>query len=216
MIAAGVLTLSLGAFALAGCGVSGEEYTFEAENATFEGTGLVMGMTPGPATISQESAYMVNGELVADKTLVGVENFNGSGQKIIWKVNAPKACKAEITLHAASAAMYTNMPEDGDWTKASTGLSEINFTSSSLHKFSVNGTEAKLKGTLPGIVFDNQTVSMQTPGVWWNMGTAKAVVNLKEGENTIVLEIGTLEQGQSAGLNVDKIVIKAPAELTKA
>ena len=46
-IAAGALSVTLGAFALAGCGISGEEYTFEAEAAELAGQGLVMGQTPG-------------------------------------------------------------------------------------------------------------------------------------------------------------------------
>ena len=55
---------------------------------------------------------------------------------------------------------------------------------------------------------------MQEPGAWWDLGKATAIIDLKEGENTIVFEIVANVEGQnSAGLNVDKIVIKAPAEL---
>ena len=205
-IAAGALSVTLGAFALAGCGISGENYTFEAEDATIEGQGLVMGQYSGPASVSNPSQYKINGEL-QEETLVGVENFNSAGQKLTWTVNAASDCKAELTLYAASSVMYFN--EDG-----SAGLVEIDMAATEAYKLTVNETEASFKGKLPGAAWSNFMEGMQQPGAWWDLGTVTAIINLKAGENTIVFEIvGNVEGQQSAGLNVDKIVIKAPAEL---
>ncbi|MDE6505201.1 MAG: hypothetical protein K2L42_04945 [Clostridia bacterium] len=205
-IAAGALSLTLGAFALAGCGISGENYTFEAEDGELAGQGLVMGQTPGPASVSNPSAYKVYGEL-ADETLIGVENFNSAGQSITWTVTASSACKAELTLWAASSVMYFNQEDN------SIGLVEIDMAATEAYKLTCNDTKADLKGKLPGAQWADWS-AMQEPGAWWDLGKATAIIDLKEGENTIVFEIVSTVEGQnSAGLNIDKIVIKAPSEL---
>ena len=205
-IAAGALSVTLGAFALAGCGISGEEYTFEAEAAELAGQGVVMGQDPGSANVSNPSAYKVYGEL-ADDTVVGVENFNSAGQSITWTVTASSACKAELTFWAASSVMFFNQEDN------SMGFVEIDMAATEAYKLTCNDTEADLKGKLPGAKWADW-FGMQEPGAWWDLGKATAIIDLKEGENTIVFEIVANVEGQnSAGLNVDKIVIKAPAEL---
>lgn len=205
-IAAGALSLTLGAVALVGC-AGGKEYTFEAEHAKLEGMGNVMGQTEGPASISQETSYMFNGELVEDATLIGVENFNTAGQKIIWTVVSSKACKAQVTLYAASSSMW--MDQEGG-----VGLSEINMADTEAYAIKCNGETSKLTGKLPGYTFEGGWMGMQQEGVWWNIGTVTANINLKEGENTVSFEIVDAFSQMGSGINVDKIVIKASAELS--
>lgn len=201
MAASAALALTMGAFSLTGC-AGGTDYTFEAEEAVLTGeTQTWTGTTP--ATVSAESAYKINGELVEDATIVGVENFSGVGQKITWTVVSSAECKATLTLHAASAAMAMS--------EAGFSLAELNMAEVGAYKLSCNGTEAAMSGTLPG----NAELNMEEAGVWWNMGTATAQISLKAGENVIELEIvGGVDGAMSAGLNVDKIVIKATSELS--
>lgn len=204
-VAAGALSVAMGAAVFAGC-AKGTDYTFEAEDAVAAGTGNVNGQGQGDPTVSNESAYKLNGELVEDATLVGIENFNTVGQTITWTVVSSADCKATLTLHAASAAMY--MGEDG------MGLKEIDFGTTEAYKVTCNDTAASLTGKLPGAAWADWS-GMQEPGTWWNMGAVSGTVNLKKGENVIVLEVvGAVDGAMSAGLNVDKIVINASAELS--
>ena len=206
LIAAGALTLAMGAFALTGC-AKGVDYTFEAEDAVAVGTGNVNGQGQGDPTISADSAYKLNGELVENATLVGIENFNTVGQTITWTVVSASDCKATITLYAASAAMY--MGESG------MGLKEIDFGTTEAYKVTCNDTAASMTGKLPGVVWADWN-GMKEPGAWWNIGTVSGTINLKKGENVIILQVvGAVDGAMSAGLNVDKIVINSSAELTK-
>lgn len=206
MIASATLALTMGVFSLTGC-ASGTDYTFEAENATLEGEVMGMDGTMSPAAVENGKEYKINGELVEGATLSGVGNFNGVGQKMTWTVEASADCSATLTLYGASALMEF---EDNNLT----GLSELDFGTSTAYKLTCNGEEAKLSGKLPGSVWENGWADMGAPGAWWNIGTATAKINLKQGKNTVVFEIVGLDTGRfTAGVNVDKIVINASAEL---
>ena len=75
----------------------------------------------------------------------------------------------------------------------------------------VNGAECKLEGVLPGLEapMDWEVLS----SYYKHYGTATAKIDLKSGENVIVLTSQGYNGGQG-GINVDKITINAASELT--
>lgn len=177
---------------LAGCGASAKEFTFEAENAVINADGA--NVETGPSTL--------NGKDNGDITNVG--SFNSG--TLTWTITSDKDCDATLTLYGASCAM--GMTDAGGF-----GLMEIDMAtaSGSVYKLTNNGTACTMTGKLPGTA----ELNMEDPAVWRNMGSVTANIKLVKGENKIVFEIaGALEGAFSSGVNVDKIVISAPAELT--
>ena len=177
---------------LAACGGSAKEFTFEAEDAAINAEGAAV--ETGPST--------KDGKDNGDITNVG--SFNSG--TLTWTITSDKDCDATLTLHGASCAM--GMTDAGGF-----GLFEIDMAtaSGSVYKLSVNGTEYSMTGKLPG----TEELNMEDPAVWRNMGTVTANIKLVKGENKVVFEIaGALEGAFSSGVNVDKIVISAPAELS--
>lgn len=201
--AAAACTLAMGSMLIACNG--GTEYTFEAENAATEGEGLQMGNTPGPATVT-ESGVLWSEDGTGTDPVGGYENFNGVGQKIIWTVNADADGKGTITLYAASNAMA--------FLESRMSLVELDFESVSAYKLTCNDQEISLKGKLPATPMNES--SFAQPGTWWHVGTVSGDINLKAGENKIVLEIvGSVDGTMSSGINVDKIVIKSSTALSE-
>lgn len=205
--ASSALALTLGAFALTGCG-GGKDYTFEAEDAKTEGIGLASDMSQKPASVETDQVLWSEDGTGTD-TVSGYGGFNAVGQKIIWTVVAESDCKVNITLYAASAAMVVT-----DYTVGPSGIAEIDLGNADAYALKVNDTEATLKGTLPATSFEGGWQGMGTPGIWWHIGTATCSAELKKGENTIVLEIVGQATDSGSGINVDKIVINSSSALT--
>ena len=176
---------------LAACGGSAKEFTFEAENAVINCDGFTV--ETGPS--------LLDGKDGGEITNVG--NFGGGS--MTWTITSDKDCDATVTLYGASCAM--TFGESG------MSLLEIDMASAngSVYKLTNNGTACTLTGKLPG----TENLNMEDPTAWRNMGTVTANVKLVKGENKIVFEIvGTLEGAFGSGINFDKMVISAPAELT--
>ena len=176
---------------LAACGGSAKEFTFEAENAVINAEGA--SVETGPSTKDGQD----NGEIT------NVGSFNSG--TLTWTITSDKDCDATLTLHGASCAM--------GFSDAGMCLYEIDMATASgtVYKLTNNGTEYSMTGKLPG----TEVLNMEDPAVWRNMGTVTANIKLVKGENKIVFEIaGALEGAFSSGINVDKIVISAPAELS--
>lgn len=206
LIAAGALTLAMGAFALTGC-AKGVDYTFEAENAVTEGNGTAADQSQAPASVETNVLWVESGE--GGEEVTGLGGFNAVGQKIIWKVVSKSACKVTITIHAASAQM------EMDDTFQLLGLAEVDLGNTDAYKMSVNGTAATLEGKLPATPVEGGWQGMGAPGLWWHVGTAQCSAELKEGDNEIVFEIVGAAGMMGSGVNVDKIVINSSAELTE-
>lgn len=198
------------AVACASCGVSGDDYTFEAENA-------VLSTAP-----QVETGFVWDGDKAStstEATMVGY--FTAANETITFNIKAEAACKVEITLYASST--NSNMRAFfGDEAPEKFIIDAIDLSKDEAVKLSVNGTDAKLKGTLPGLTLDPPEGDMglfgwMMDGTWGalmkNIGTGKVVVDLKEGDNTIVLTAQGMNGGQG-GINVDKIVVKSPSKLT--
>lgn len=172
---------------LAGCGGSAQDYVFEAEKAELSAACMV---ETGPEYTTEVTT--------TEATQVGY--FTNAGETITFKINADKACSATLTLRAASAC--------AQWADPMV-FEEVDMSKGECAKLTVNGTECKLEGVLPGLeaAMDWEAFS----AYYKHYGTATAKIDLKAGENVIVLT----SQGYSGGgINVDKITINAAAELT--
>ena len=207
--AAAALTLSMGSMALIGCGDKGTNYTFEAEDAILGGTVCV-----------EEKHTWAGADKLGegdDVTIVGY--LSTPGNSVTWKINAASACEATLTFTAASTVAGDNTQGGMQWGQDGSLtwiVKEIDTSKNEVFKVSVNDSEVALKGTLPGL---NESITFESEADNWKMGylydngynnhgTCTAKVKLKEGENNIVLTI----VGQ--GINLDKLTVKSPAELT--
>lgn len=196
---AAALTLSMGGMLMA-CN-SGTEYTFEAEDAALAGNAR-----------AEEGKHVwagVDNIGTVEDTIDVVGYFGTEGDTITWTIVSSKACSATITVTAASTVNGNGasaMGEEG-WKTL-----EIDTSKNEVFTLSVNGTQASLSGVLPGLEATWEEIGQNMMAMfdygYNNHGTCTAKVQLKEGENTIVLA------AVSSGINVDKISIKAPAELT--
>ena len=196
-----LLTVAIAAFALVGCGV--QEYTFEAEDAVLEGEAVSWtGSTP--MSIETGPVYTGTDAEGAEATVVG--NFNSDAQSITWTITSSKECDADLTFYAASAAMVVK-----DMATWSFGLAAITGDSGVVSITNNGGTAVTLSGSLPGL----ETLDMSDATSWKNIGSLTGKIHLVKGENKIVLKIdGSVEGAMSSGVNVDKIVLKASANLT--
>lgn len=207
IVATSTLALTMGAFALTGCGDSGTDYIFEAETAVTEGTGSSSDGSQSVATVENNVVWTSDGN--GGEEVSGLGGFNAVGQKIIWTVNAETDCSVTITIYAASALMDMDME-----TYNLKGLSEVNLGNTDVYAMKVNDTAVTLKGTLPATEFEGGWEGMMAPGVWWHMGTASCTAQLKAGENKIVFEIVGSASMMGSGVNVDKIVINSTVVLS--
>lgn len=207
-IIAVMLTLTIGALTLTACG-SGTDYTFEAEDAVLEGTtqGWVNGAQQETAITVEEGTEWAglneDGTPKEGPAVKNLGNFNAASQSITWKITASKECDATLTLRAASAVM--SMAED--W--SSLGMSEVDLSKNEYATLKVNGTAVALEGTLPGLSGLGWDM-MANGAIYRNFGTGTAKIHLVAGENVIVLQ----GMGTQSGINIDKIIINASAELS--
>ena len=174
---------------LAGCGGSAQDYVFEAEKAELSAACMV---ETGPEYTTEVTT--------TEATQVGY--FTTAGETITFKINADKACSATLTLRAASAC--------AQWADPMV-FEEVDMSKGEHAKLTVNGAECKLEGVLPGLEapMDWEVLS----SYYKHYGTATAKIDLKSGENVIVLTSQGYNGGQG-GINVDKITINAASELT--
>ncbi len=174
---------------LAGCGGSAQDYVFEAEKAELSASCMV---ETGPEYTTEVTTTEV--------TQVGY--FTTAGETITFKINSSKDCSATLTLRAASAVATFSDP---------VVFEEVDMSKGEHAVLSVNGTECKMEGVLPGLEapMDWEVFS----AYYKHYGTATAKIDLKSGENVIVLTSKGYNGG-AGGINVDKITINAAAELT--
>lgn len=221
--ATSALALTLGAFALTGCG-GGKNYTFEAEEAV-----LFDPATAGKNTMKIQDGVSVDSQ--EDVTLVGY--FATPGQTITWNVTAAADCTVTLKLGASSTSfdlvdgegeflgaeniwgwMFGQQIEGFDQTTAKGYLAALDAADCGA-VLKVNDSEVGMSGTLPSATVELEGIAENrwAAGAVYsivNCGELTAKINLKKGENKIVLEVVT------GGLNVDKITIKSKTELTFA
>lgn len=209
ILAAGALTVSMGAFALAGCG-GGTDYAFEAEDAILS-TGL---------KLQAGKEWTGTEEEGADVTVV---SYFTPGTSITWNITAASECDVTLKLRASSCiygvvdsnGVFCSMnemqtPPDGFvWDEnVKCKINEIKADELGA-TLKVNGTESTFKGTLPATSFDfGMGEQMGLMYFTTHCGELEAKVHLKAGENAVVLECVT------GGVNVDKITVNSKAELT--
>lgn len=187
-IAALTLTALLAA-SLAGCGGKAQDYVFEAEKAELSAACMV---ETGPEYTTE----------VTDTEATQVGYFTTAGETMTFKIKASKACSATLTLRAASAVAQFSDPMV---------FEEVDLSKGEHAKLTVNGTECALEGVLPGLEAPMDWEAFSA--YYKHYGTATAKIDLKAGENVIVLTSQGYNGGQG-GINVDKITINAAAELT--
>ena len=186
LTAALTLTAILAA-TLTGCGGKAQDYTFEAEKAELTGACAV---ETGPEYTTE----------VTDTEATQVGYFTTAGDTITFKINAAKAGSATLTLRAASACAQFSDPMV---------FEEVDMSKGEHATLSVNGTDCKLEGVLPGLEAPMDWEAFSA--YYKHYGTATAKIELKAGENVIVL---TSQGYNGGGINVDKIIINATSELT--
>ncbi len=205
-IAAGALCVTMGAAVLAGCGGKGTDYTFQAEDAELY-TGL---------QVQKGNEWSANND-GAEVTVVSY--FANPGQTITWKVNAASDCKVTLKLRASSCLFGAKNADGeivdigslgGNYEGAKGYISELKAADCG-SVLKVNDAEVTMKGTLP-----STTIELEEGNPWAIMGVYSvihcgeytATTNLKQGENTIVLEVVT------GGFNVDSLTVNSSAEIT--
>lgn len=170
---------------------------FEAEDAILDDKDA-----PGNSTMVIElnkveftESGKTNGAPVSN---VGYFGGGAQGQTITWKFTSTTELKGvKLTLRLASAV--------GQWSDRK--ISEIDLGSEGAPTFTVNGADVSLAGkTLTGLEGLSQD-DMQNGVAYHNFCDIELTVDLKAGENTVVLTSG------SKGCNVDKIMIKTDANL---
>lgn len=190
------------------------DYTFEAENAVI--TDGVISVSPGwgqpavdsPASVKVESNNKYTTDESQGEAVSNLGYFYGEGTKAEWTITAEEACDVVITLHAAAAIQ--DQSGITDWnTGEGLKFKEVDLSKNEYVKLSVNSTEVVLNGMLPGLTGLNWS-STSNPSVYANYGTGTVTVHLKKGENVITLAAVKKEMG----INIDKIVISAPVNLT--
>lgn len=183
------LTLLALVLALSACGGKAADYTFEAEKAELSGACQV---ETGPEYTTE----------LTDTEATQVGYFTTAGDTITFKITAAKAGSATLTLRAASAIATFGEPMV---------FEEVDMSKGEVAVLSVNGKECKLEGVLPGLEAPMDWAAFSA--YYKHYGTATAKIDLKAGENVIVLTSQGYNGGQG-GINVDKITINATSELT--
>ncbi len=205
--------------ALGGCGVSGEKYTFEAEEAELGGAAQI-----------EEGKHFWTGDLSAPgDELTQVGYFTSEGATLTFTVNAEADAKVELNFRLASGAM----DQSGLWTGGDFIVKSIDFSTQKVFTLTVNDKEVEVKGKLPEITITGETLaalSAENPMALMavydnplcNYQDVKVVVDLKAGENKIVLAAtgytetpdGEGAQPISYGVNIDKLIITSPTKLS--
>lgn len=220
------LTMAFGMAAMVGCGVTGDPYTFEAED----------GELGGAAQVEEgKFAWAGNIDEQGDE-LTQVGYFTSEGATLTFNVTAEKAAKVELNFRLASATSDTSGLEmtGTDWSNMAYNgtyvIRGIDFAKQQVVKLTVNGEEVAMKGKLDELKIPIENMGlMQAMGVLYgtamcNYQDVKVVVNLKEGANTIELAaLGYTEEVEvedadpvtvNYGVNIDKVIITSPVKLS--
>ena len=219
LIADVALTMAFGMAAMVGCGVSGDPYTFEAED----------GELGGAAQVEEGKHFWAGSLNEQGDELTQVGYFTSEGATLTFNVTAEKAAKVELNFRLASAASDTSKMTM-DWTTWAVGgtyiIKSIDLSKGNVIKLTVNGEEVKLKGTLPELTIDLEGANMMAiyDSPMCNYQDVKVVVNLKEGANKIELAaLGYTEEIEvegadpvtvNYGVNIDKVIITSPVKLS--
>lgn len=195
------------AVAVAACGVSGDPYTFEAEDAELGGA----------ATVEGGKHFWTDDIATPGDELTQVGYFTEEGATITFTVTAEAAAKVELNLRIASAAMdQAGMMTGGDFI-----VKSIDLKTQKVFTLTVNDKEVEVTGTLPEIKLAMSDVGENFMNLFdaplCNYQDVKVVVDLKAGENKIVLAATGLKSEDGAinyGVNVDKIIITSPTKLS--
>lgn len=185
-----------------GCG--GGEFVFEAEDAALGETTNVQGES-GP--IYNEESGEADGPEAKWVSYFGTSaDFTTTDyDELIWKVTASKDCTANFTLVAASASTSLNW---ADWTI--TGMAEIDFSTTEDAGITCNDVAAKWDTEnciLGGQTFDTPA-GFADVWIYRMFQEVKGTIDLKKGENTIILYAT-----KGVGINVDKLIIDSEADL---
>lgn len=194
--------------ALGGCAPDPQDFTFECEQMIIEGSGQGSAGA-SPATVETGPLY----DSEEEGTFVGT--FSDAGSTLTFTVTSDYECDATITLYAASAKSGMDM-SGVDWNDPTTygnmkiwldaiDLEEVTADGATVSITNNGGAPVTLKGTLPGL----ETLDMQDTASWHYVGSGSGTIHLVKGENKIVIE-----HVESIGINYDKVVINAAANLT--
>lgn len=172
-------------------------YHFEAEHAELDDNEAAANST---MVVEVNKTEFTESGKTDGPTVSNVGYFGGGaeGQTITWKFNANAELKnVTLTLRLASAV--------GQWSDKK--ITEIDLGAEGAPALAVNGTAVSLEGKkLTGL--DGLTQADMENGVaYHNFCEIEITVDLKAGENTIVLTSG------SKGCNVDKIMIATSGTL---
>ncbi len=166
-------------------------YHFEAEHAILEDNEAASNATM--VIEVDKTEFTESGKTDGAKVSnVGYFGGNAQGQTITWKFNAATEMKGvKLTLRIASS--------DGEWSDKL--IREIDLGAEGAPVLSVNDAKVSLEGKkLTGL--DNLTQQDMENGVaYHNFCEIEITIDIKAGENTVVLSSGT------KGCNVDKIML---------
>jgi len=173
-------------------------YHFEAEVATLDDKDAPSNSTM-VVELNKHEFTETNKEDGALVSNVGYFGGGAQGQTITWTFNSKTEAKGvKLTLRLASAV--------GSW--GDRKIDEIDLGSEGAPTLKVNDADVSLAGkTLEGLDGLSMT-DMQNGVAYHNFSEIELTIDIKAGENTIVLISG------SKGCNVDKIMIETTAELT--
>lgn len=172
------------------------DYALEAESAVItDGKGTGYDQTYQPIEVDVKPTVETYGEVT------NVGNFFGSAT-IKWTITVSKECDVTLTLHAASAVSSFDM------TTFSSVVSSVDLSKNEYLKVKVNSDYVTLNGVLPSTAIAQDWSNAAE--AYHNFGTATVTVHLNAGENVIVLE----GANASAGVNIDKVVLSSPYEIT--
>lgn len=194
-----------------------ETDTFEAENGVLSGSEHIqVNEWWGFDTVAVETKNKYTGTAEKGEEVTSIGYFQGENAAITWTVTAEEACTATLTLWAASSVTKTEKqdvePEWGTFPQdVVVGMEAVPFTAESQPvTLLINGTQVTLNGTVTGL--DPLSESSQADYSYYAnyVGTVTATIQLKAGENTIVLKA----PAENPKLNIDKIVVNCETKLS--
>ncbi|MDE6505200.1 MAG: prolyl oligopeptidase family serine peptidase [Clostridia bacterium] len=194
-----------------------ETDTFEAENGVLSGSEHIqVNEWYGFDTVAVETKTKYTGTEEKGEEVTSIGYFQGENAAITWTVNAEAACEATLTLWAASSVTKTEKQEiTNEWgtfpMDVVVGMEAVPFTPESQPvTLLINGTQVTLSGTVTGL--DTISASSQADYSYYAnyVGTVTATIQLKAGENTIVLKA----PAENPKLNIDKIVVDCETKLS--
>ena len=194
-----------------------ETDTFEAENGVLSGSEHIqVNEWWGFDTVAVETKNKYTGTAEKGEEVTSIGYFQGENAAITWTVTAEEACTATLTLWAASSVTKTEKQDvETEWgtfpQDVVVGMEAVPFTAESQPvKLLINGTQVTLNGTVTGL--DTLSESSKADYSYYAnyVGTVTATIQLKAGENTIVLKA----PAKNPKLNIDKIVVNCETKLS--